>query len=198
MSYRALSLFTAVLFFVCESSYAALHVEGVAPDTGDVQSSQPEALVKRFKVSSTGGLQFKLDRRAVTVTPWPQQLPKRLAPQYVHAQMIVHPAGPIQVISFRKPKDSTPWLLLTANGGQRSQLLPDQVVGKINVGFVYLLQHNEPLRVDINQAVILRDDQTQVCWQFVLLGTTVPKRSPVTESEPRADWAMQRLDGCPS
>ncbi|WP_410210182.1 hypothetical protein [Aquirhabdus sp.] len=174
---------------------AALQIEGVMPD---VEQVHPEALVKRFKVNVKGSLQFKLDNHVLTVTPWPQQLPKRLTPQYVSAQMMLHPAGPIRVIRFRNPKDSTPWLVLTVNGGQRSQLLPDQVVGKINEGFVYLLKATVPLRADLNQAVILQDDQTHECWQFVLLGTSVPKGAAKFESEPRADWAMRRLTACPS
>ncbi|KAG8148432.1 hypothetical protein [Burkholderia catarinensis] len=77
-------------------------------------------------------------------------------------------------------------------GGQRSQLLDERIVGRINDGFVSLLDHDEPQRVTVNQPVTLTDDAGRQCWQFVLLNTTVPGNGQV-DAEPRADWYMRRI-----
>ncbi|AXI03926.1 hypothetical protein [Aquirhabdus parva] len=192
MAWRGMGLLLLGLSFQVPA--AVLDITGVPT----LDQGSEEALVKRFQRTAKGDLRFKLDQHAVWISPWPQQLPQRLAPQYVSAQTMVHPAGPIQRVTFRKPSESAPWLILTANGGLGSQLLPGQTLGKVYVDYVYLLKQRVPLRVDLHQAVILRDEQTQNCWQFILLGTAMPQGLAKMESEPRADWAMRRLATCPS
>ncbi|MGZ2749685.1 hypothetical protein [Burkholderia stagnalis] len=170
-----------------------LRIDGLSPP--HAAGAAAEVLVPRFELNAKAGLKFRLDDQQIRISPWPAQLPRHLGAQYVAAWAVMHPAGPMRIVTFRTARDDTAWLRLTANGGQRSQLLPDHVVGKINDDFVYLLEHDEPRRVDVNRPVTLTDDARHQCWQFVLLNTSVPKGAQV-ETEPRADWYMRRT-ACP-
>ena len=84
--------------------------------------------------------------------------------------------------------------MLTTSGGLGSQLLPGPMLGKVYVDYLCLLRQRVPLGVDLHQALILRDEQTQDCWQFILLAQGLAKM----ESEPCAEWAVRRLLACPS
>ncbi|RWA50996.1 hypothetical protein AU476_26490 [Cupriavidus sp. UYMSc13B] len=170
-----------------------LQIAGLSPP--GAASLAAEVLVPRFQLNAKAVLAFSLDDQRVHISPWPAQLPADLGAQYVAARTVVHPAGPMQIVTFRRAQDADAWLRMAAGGGQRSLLLPDRIVGRINDGFVYLLDHNEPRRVDVNQPVTLTDDAHRECWQFVLLNTSMPQKSQV-DAEPRADWYMRRI-ACP-
>lgn len=176
-----------------------LQIDGLSPPGAASAAGSPdsaaEVLVPRFQLNAKAVLAFRLNDQRVRISPWPAQLPGYLGAQYVAARTVVHPAGPMRIVTFRRAQDADAWLRLTTGGGQRIPLLPDRIVGRINDGFVYLLDRNEPRRVDVNQPVTLTDDAHRECWQFVVLNTSVPKKSQV-DAEPRADWYMRRI-ACP-
>ncbi|KVF25221.1 hypothetical protein WJ07_12375 [Burkholderia vietnamiensis] len=174
----------------------SLQIDGLSPSgAAGSQGSAAEVLVPRFRLNAKAVLAFSLNDQRVRISPWPAQLPDYLGAQYVAARTVVHPAGPMWIVTFRRAQDAEVWLQLTAGGGQRSQLLPERIVGKIDDGFIYLLDHNKPRRVNVNEPVTLADDEHRRCWRFMLLGTSVPSSAQI-EAEPRADWYMRRI-ACP-
>ncbi len=174
---------------------APLVIDGVTPRTSGATA---ETLVRDFRLDTDGALRFRLGAKPVRIAPWPARLPQRLDhPQYAAAWSITHPSGPMQVVTLRDTHDDAPWLRLTAGGGVGVTLLPGTQVGRIKQGFVYLLRHDAPLRVEPDRPVLLTDEVAHRCWQFVLLGTSIPTGGAQVEREPRADWYLQRVECAP-
>ncbi|WDD91385.1 hypothetical protein Bsp3421_001296 [Burkholderia sp. FERM BP-3421] len=191
---RAAAALALALAGPAAGAAAPLVIEGVTPRASGATA---ETLVRDFRLDADGALQFRLGARPVRIAPWPARLPKRLDPQYAAAWSITHPAGPMRVVTLRDTHDDAPWLRLTAGGGEHATLLPGTQVGRIKRGFVYLLMHDAPLRVEPDQPVRLTDEVAHRCWQFVLLGTSVPGGGAQVEAEPRADWYVRRVECAP-
>jgi hypothetical protein len=131
-------------------------------------------------------------RRPVTVAPWPGFLPQRFAAQTVSGERQMHPAGPIDRLSFTRPSEQAPWLTL-ASGARRSH----QVIGNwrlaledtrwsLDNGHTHIPLNRQPAKVKVGAR----------SWCVYALDATLPHSSPgvANEAEAQLAWAALRLD----
>lgn len=181
------------LLFSC-ASFAGdlpLRFDGVPFEAQTVQLQQLE-------VNAAGVLAIDLGPQGVaSITPWPEALPRRLGRQQVEIGRTLHPAGAIYSLDLLRPRSKTPWLMMTANGPFRRELLPGYRLERNDGGSIYLQTPGAQLPLQAGKALGFRD-RTRRCWQLTLLAVRIPPAVPgiAQEAEPRADWYLRNDLGC--
>jgi len=144
-----------------------------------------------------GMLVLHFDGQRVTVSPWPEALPRQLGTQYITVDRVAHPAGPVQSVSFRTPEDTSPWLTLVANGPFGRQLAAGFRLLRNRDGGISVSGRDAHIPAALGVPVVFHDS-TGKCWQFVLLSTYIPRprEGIADEKEPRADWYLRGDQQC--
>ncbi len=136
------------------------------------------------------------DGRRLTVTPWPKFLPQRFGPQTVTGTRQMHPAGPIDRLSFSHASEPSAWLEL-GSGARRSA----ETVGNWKLqlsGGRWIVtdgKNKKPLETKDHQALPAMIDVGTDRWCLYLLSSTLPVAKPdiATETEAQIEWAAIRL-----
>lgn len=136
------------------------------------------------------------DGRKLTVTPWPEFLPKRFGKQAVSAKRLMHPAGPVDRLSFSRALEPSPWLVI-GNGARRSTEIIDnwQLQRSGQRWIVNNGRTKKSLKNKAHQAVPVMATVGTDRWCIYLLESAIPAERPniATEAEPQIGWAAIRL-----
>jgi len=173
------------------ASEPALRFDGVPFEAQTVQLEQLE-------VNAGGALNIDLGPQGVaSVAPWPDALPRQLGRQQVEIGRTLHPAGAIYSLDLRRPGSKGPWLMMTANGPFRRELLPGYRLERNDGGSIYLQTAGTQLPLQAGKPLSFRD-RTRRCWQLTLLAVRIPPAvaGMAQEAEARADWYLRNDLGC--
>lgn len=136
------------------------------------------------------------DGRKLTITPWPKFLPQRFGPQAVTGTRQMHPAGPIDRLSFSRAFESSPWLVL-GSGARRSTKTVGSWQLQLSGRHWIVTDGKTKKRLEIrdHQARPAMVDVGTERWCIYLLSSTLPIPKPdiATETEPQIEWAAIRL-----
>lgn len=178
------------------AALAACACQSVASDRlqfEGVPLESAETLLAHAELNPAGQMQLDLGRQGmVTISPWPEALPRQLQAQYATLRQTQHPAGPLQSLLLRTAESKEPWLTLVANGGLNWGLLPGIRLRGAAGGGVRIAGLKSDLSVAPGEAVKFRDGAMH-CWQFGLLAVRLPQGMAgiSQEGEPRADWYLR-------
>jgi hypothetical protein len=187
---RSLSVMLGMAAFALVTGAHAARIDGMSP----FEPVSAEAVVPLVE----GGTMYigLPDGRRLTVTPWPAFLPQHFGKQAVTGTRQLHPAGPIDRLSFNRATESSPWMSI-GNGARQSTHIIEKwrlhlshgrwavSDGKIKKRFA---SSGHPVRPVMVNAGAAR-------WCIYLLESEIPAAQPhiAMEAEPQIGWAAIRL-----
>jgi hypothetical protein len=188
--HRSLSLLLGTAVFALAITANAARIDGLS-------AFEPVSAENVVPAVGDETLQVRLpDGRSLTVTPWPTFLPQRFGKQSVTGTRQMHPAGPIDRLTFSRAAESSPWMAI-GNGARRSTRLIEnwqlqRSRGRWSVtdgkSTKFLGRAGDP-----RKPVMINFGADR--WCVYLLESTIPAAQPniATEAEPQIGWAAIRL-----
>jgi hypothetical protein len=189
-THRSLSLMLAAAAFTFSTATGTARIDGLnAFEPVSANSAVPVVVDETMHINLPDG-------RKLAVAPWPAFLPQRFGEQTVTGTREMHPAGPVDRLSFARSDDPRPWLVI-GNGARRAssvignwrlQLsrqrwsLSD---GKMRTGLAGSSANARP--------ALIRDGTDR--WCVYLLDTAMPATQPniAVEGEPQVAWVAIKL-----
>lgn len=188
--YRSLFWMTGIGAFALAAASHAMQIDGLSPfEPVSVNGVTPVVDDATMQIGLPGA-------RMLTITPWPAFLPRRFGQQSVTGTRQIHPAGPIDQLSFSRAAEASPWLTI-GSGARRSTRL----VGHWQLqrsGQRWLLSDGKTKKRLESQDHQARPAMVSVGaerWCVYLLASAIPAAQPhiAMEAEPHIGWAALRL-----
>jgi hypothetical protein len=134
--------------------------------------------------------------RQLRVAPWPSALPQRLGRQTVSGARELHPAGPSDRLSFTRPAQKRPWLIVATGARPASA-----VIGQWKLEFVdgrWQMADGTRHKRWPSDGAPLSMNADGARWCVYLLDGQRPQTQAgiATEGEPQAAWAAVRQQRC--
>ena len=188
--HRCLSLLVCLAAMAMSASADAVRIDGLSA----FEAISAAGVVPRV---DEGIMHIGLpDARTLTVTPWPAFLPQRFGNQTVSGTRQMHPAGPVDRLSFSRASESSPWLAIGSGARRSTTIIENWQVqlsgrhwsitdGRTRKRFEGRDQKINPVMVDAGT------DR----WCIYLLESSIPAGQPhiAMEAEPQIGWAAIRL-----
>lgn len=163
----------------------ALRIEGIGPAVSAAFTARP--------MVRAGRLEMRLpDGGRLTIAPWPAYLPQRFGMQRIAASRQLHPAGPVDRISFTRVGESTSWLEIARAAHRSAGIVGDWKLQLGEKGWLATDGSSEHLLTSESPATVKIGRKR---WCIFLLESRIPQDDPhvATEQEPQADWVAVRL-----
>jgi len=164
----------------------ALRIDGLNP-------LEPQLAVDVMPTVTAHRMEIRLRDRLLSVAPWPSFLPQRFGRQKIEASRRLLPAGPSDRLSFTRPAERRPWLIVGQGARDGTVLAGAWRLQRAGDGWAIAEGGNvqawhaaAPLSVPVDGAR----------WCLYLLDADQPtlQKGVAAEREPQAAWAAQRLD----
>lgn len=188
--HHSLTLLLGIAAFALATAADAARIDGISP-------FEPVAAADVVPAVTDQTMHIRLpDERTLTVTPWPSFLPQRFGKQSVTGERHMHPAGPIDRLSFSRAAESSPWMVL-GNGSRRATTLIENWQLQLSRGrwsvtdgqtrkfFGKKDSPSTPAMVNVGT------DR----WCIYLIESSIPLQQPhvALEAQPQIEWAAIRL-----
>jgi hypothetical protein len=188
--YRSISLLAGTAAFALATAAGAARIDGMNPfEPVLAKDVVPTVTDQTLQIQLPGG-------GSLTVTPWPKFLPQRFGTQSVTATRQLHPAGPIDRLSFSWATESSPWMII-GNGARRSTTLVENWQLQRSRGSWTLTDGSTRKLLgkegDPPKPVMINVGTDR--WCVYLLESSIPVQQPntATEAESQIGWAAVRL-----
>ena len=133
------------------------------------------------------------DGRLLSVAPWPPFLPQRFGRQKIEASRRLLPAGPSDRLSFTRPSDGRPWLIVGQGARDGTVLAGAWRLRRAGDGWA-LADGGKVRPWHATAPLSVPADGARWCLYLLDGGPATLRKGVAGEREPQAAWAAQRLD----
>lgn len=188
--HRSMSLLIGTAAFALATTAGAARIDGMNPfEPLLAKDVVPAVADQTLRIQLPGG-------GNLTVAPWPKFLPQRFGKQSVTATRQLHPAGPIDRLSFSRAAESSPWMII-GNGARRSTALVENWQLQLSRGR-WTLSDGSARKLLGKEGDRPKPAMVNVGtdrWCVYLLESSIPVQQPniATEAESQIGWAAVRL-----
>lgn len=180
----------------CAALALAATAQAQAPRIAGLDGFEPVPATMATPAVRAGTLEIPLqDGRRLTVAPWPALLPQRFGRQTVEAVRQMSPAGPSDRLSFTRPSESRPWLLVGTGTRSAAPLVGSWRLQGTERGWTV----SDGARRKAWKAgvpLVVTVGRERWCLYLLDVAQPAPRAGVAVEGEPQLAWAAVRQKGC--